>query len=580
MSDNYEFEKSMQSQSTDDYSPYVDKQSNGYINDINNGVYTNNSLTLVNFDLGQIYNSQKFTDTNDLFCVLPITMVAAFSTDTGLVTPLIGGSNLCSIKTNFVNLIHQADLQVNGKTIESTQPFINVARHFQLLSEMSVNDLATIGHSYGFSPTLDNTKSMKYNKNYAAVAGTASSGNGLTNNRPYGGVADNQTTMGDGVQNVGIGNEAAQYKIGKYYDTKSNSSGIVGLDGVLQVANLVSEFRPHFEQKGDYLVWYDFAVIKLSHLFESLGKMGLVRRFDATLRLWVNTGTVNVTTDNVGKDVSQNYTLTPNNNSFSNTCPLMVNWLPGDGLAPTYGIPATTKNIVAGLYIAKPPSTSFAGINLRSSDVAHPLQNCRLYYSQIVLDPQKSITYTNMNLNKKVIYRTFVSNQYNNIAKGGSFNQLINSGIVHPTGVLIVPFIGSEASVGFGDSQWKSPFDTCPATTSPCSLTNLNVSIGGSNVLQSTLFYSYENFLEQVNLAEQLTSSDFGVATGLISQGYWEASRWYFVNVERSQAADKLQPRNVNISFNNNSNVPIDCLIFIFYSDEFVINVETGIINK
>jgi hypothetical protein len=258
----------------------------------------------------------------------------------------------------------------------------------------------------------------------------------------------------------------------------------------------------------------------------------------------------------------------------------MVNWLSGDGLASTFGIPGGTKNIVAGLYIAKPPSTSFAGINLRSSDVAHPLQNCRLYYSQIMLDPQKSITYTNMNLNKKVIYRTFVSNQYNNIGKMGSFNQLINSGIVHPTGVLIVPFIGSEASVGFGDSQWKSPFDTCPATTSPCSLTNLQVSVGGSNVLQSTLFYSYENFLEQVNLAEQLTSSDFGVATGLISQGYWESSRWYFVNVERSQAADKLQPRNVNISFNNNSNVPIDCLIFIFYSDEFVINVETGIINK
>jgi hypothetical protein len=185
-----------------------------------------------------------------------------------------------------------------------------------------------------------------------------------------------------------------------------------------------------------------------------------------------------------------------------------------------------------------------------------------------------------MNLNKKVIYRTFVSNQYNNIGANSSFNQLINSGIVHPTGILIVPFIGSQAGIGFGDSQWKSCFDTCPATTSPCSLTNLSVSVGGSNVLHSTLFYTYENFLEQVNLAEQLTSSDFGVSTGLISQGYWEWSRWYFVNVERSQATDKKQPRNVNISFLNNSMVPIDCLVFIFYSDEFVINVETGIIEK
>ncbi len=104
--------------------------------------------------------------------------------------------------------------------------------------------------------------------------------------------------------------------------------------------------------------------------------------------------------------------------------------------------------------------------------------------------------------------------------------------------------------------------------------------MGGSNVLQSTLFYTYEHFLEQVNLSEQLTSSDFGVSTGIINQDYWSSSKWYYVNVERSQSVDKLKPRNVNISFLNNSNVPIDCLVFIFYSDEFVINVETGIIDK
>jgi hypothetical protein len=148
----------------------------------------------VNFDLGQIYNNQRFTDTNDLFVVLPITMVAAYSTGNAIITPLGGSSNLCSIKTNFINLIHQADLMVNGKTIESTQPFINIARHFQLLSEMSVNDLATIGHSLGFSPTLDNTKSMKYNATYAGSAGSV--GNGLSNNKPYDGYSDNQTTMG------------------------------------------------------------------------------------------------------------------------------------------------------------------------------------------------------------------------------------------------------------------------------------------------------------------------------------------------------------------------------------------------
>jgi hypothetical protein len=91
---------------------------------------------------------------------------------------------------------------------------------------------------------------------------------------------------------------------------------------------------------------------------------------------------------------------------------------------------------------------------------------------------------------------------------------------------------------------------------------------------------TYENFLQQINLAEQLTSSDFGVSTGLIDQGYWEASKWYFVNVERGNVADKLQPRNINVSFTNNSNVPIDILIFTFYSAQSVIDVETGILNK
>jgi hypothetical protein len=49
--------------------------------------------------------------------------------------------------------------------------------------------------------------------------------------------------------------------------------------------------------------------------------------------------------------------------------------------------------------------------------------------------------------------------------------------------------------------------------------------------MEIAIRYLPRYFLEQVNLAEQLTSSDFGVSTGLISQGYWEASKWYFVRV-------------------------------------------------
>ena len=100
----------------------------------------------------------------------------------------------------------------------------------------------------------------------------------------------------------------------------------------------------------------------------------------------------------------------------------------------------------------------------------------------------------------------------------------------------------------------------------PIRYTNLQVSVGGQNVLQSTLQYGYEHFLEQVNLAEHLTSSDFGISTGLINQNYWENSNWCYVNVERGNAADQLNGRNINVSFTNDSNVPVFKNYFFFYN--------------
>jgi hypothetical protein len=77
-----------------------------------------------------------------------------------------------------------------------------------------------------------------------------------------------------------------------------------------------------------------------------------------------------------------------------------------------------------------------------------------------------------------------------------------------------------------------------------------------------------------------ITFSDFGISTGLINQNYWENSKWYYVNVECGNAADKLNGRYINVSFTNNSNVPIEVMISIFYSDEIAIDVKTGLVPR
>ena len=583
MTDNYEYEKSMRPQDSDEYSPYMDKQYNGFINDLNSTVYTNTSLSLVQFDLGQIYNSQKFTDTNDQFLVIPITMVAAFNNGGTLVAPVAGNVNLLSLKSNFIHLLHQADIQINGQTIESTQPYINIVKHFQMLSEMSYNDLITIGPTIGFGDTIDNPRSAVWNGN-----ATTANGNGFTNNKVFvsnavAGAAGTvvsaghryQTTLSTQQNKCAI-NDAITSKLSRYIDSTAGGGYNQIVGNLITLQQLKNELRPTYEVANNYMVWYDYAVIKLSTVFESLANIGLVRKFDCTLRLWINTGTVNITVA-TPNTTTPGYSLTTANNTFTNTCPFLVNYLPD--ISNNGGIPANTTNIVAGCYISKPPVTTFGGINLSLSGASSPLPCCRIYFSQIQVEPKKALTYVEENRAKKVVYRAVLANQYNN--QSGTFNQLINSGVVHPVGILVVPFI-SSTTTGFGDFQWKSPFDTCPSTSSPISLTNFQCSVGGVNQLQSTLNYTFENFVEQINLAENLTSSDFGISCGLFTQQFWETYRYYYVNIERSAITDKNVARNINLSFliNTVSGVTADILTFIIYSDEFTIDVESGLITK
>ena len=236
-----------------------------------------------------------------MFIVIPITMAAAFSTGSAIVAPVPGSSALCSLKSNFLNLIHQADISVQGKTLESTQAYINICKHFQMISEMSENDLKTLGHSVGFSPVLDNPRAARYNPTQAGAAGH--SGNGLCNNRPFSSASEYQTAAAEAATLNNIANTAIQHKLSRYVDTSMSvvQNGIYGpatSNTLMTVTNLASEFRPYYEVKSNYMIWYDFAVIKLNHLFESMDHIGLTQKLDASLRLWLNCGTVNVSVAN------------------------------------------------------------------------------------------------------------------------------------------------------------------------------------------------------------------------------------------------------------------------------------------
>ncbi len=574
-SDNYSFEKACEPQSLEDATPFKSKTFS-YINDINSGVYNNNGLSLVQFDLSSIYNSSGFSDASDLYLTIPIVMTAVFGSAGAQLAPPADAFSKVSLKSNYAHLIHQIEVVANGKTVSDMQPYISIYKHFKMLSQMTANDLSNQGTTLGFSDVLDSTASMVYETG----AGSASndSGSYLTNNRPfYNTTTSSGTQSVAGIQNVGCVNDAIRQRVGRYIDTTNATAN--GFSNLITKAQLNTELRPFFEIQSNTCIWYDYAVIRVKDLCDVLAQMGLLKKMDILLRLYVNTGSVAVTVGGTPQTAGSNYYTGQSSSTFTNTCPITVNFT---GTAFT----ALTTLITAGCYIAKSPAQTISATAIQS--YSSGMSACRAYYSLIEIDPEKGRMYLEQNMNKRIVYENVITNNYNNIASGSSFSQLVQSGIRAPLGLLVVPCIASTVSATAGAtvqgySQWGSCFDTFPATFAPClSLTNFQVTLGGVQQFPGTgsLNYGFENFIEQISVARDLTSGTLGMSAGLINQKFWESSKVYYCDLSRGTRADRETARNLNISFLNNSAVAIDILVFTIFADQIILNVSNGAVQR
>ena len=314
----------------------------------------------------------------------------------------------------------------------------------------------------------------------------------------------------------------------------------------------------------------------------AIAKIGLVKKAELKLKMYINTGAVAVKVVDPGV-ATIGYTTF--NTTFANTCPLTVNLLPV--ATASGGVATTTDTIIAGLYISKPPST-FSGGGTNTVAItgvsANPLSQVLLYHSNIKFDGQSDTEYANANRSKKVIYEKVLFANSLSISVGSQIDKIITSSIKNPIAIVIIPFVaknvaggGVTAALPFG--QYESPYDTAPSSGAPLSITNISVTLGGIKVANEVLNYTYENFLQQVSLAETITSSDIGLNVGLVNQEYWESNRCYYVDLARSRDIDKTVSRELIVKGKNSSNVPIDCLIYAVYLEEFNIDVVTGVVS-
>jgi len=557
--DKYVLEKSSVDQQVSN-TPFENKAFN-YINDLNGGIYQNNSLSLVQFDMGSLYNSKYFLNPQDFFIAIPITMVYLLNNTGTPVAPSAAGtgaaSSLLSLKAGYWQLIDKCELELDGKIIEQMNPFSNVNATVRMYSKMSIGDQIQYGSELGL-PQIDSANSMKY---------TATTG--LQNNFVFGNSLQSNAV---GSLNSATGNDRLTKSVQRINWNVANGSAN-NFDLLQSQQQVDTEGKASFRiLNTNYGVYYDVAIIRLRDIMDSFDNLPLSRKMQGALRIYVNTGACTVSQASAINSGPITTAFNQSSTTFSTTCPFTINQS-----SNTVGAAVFTQ-VSAGLFISKAPTTALAnGVNLGLSGAAHPtFGSCRLYYSQVELKPQKSLEYVSANRSKKVTYNSYLTTTINNIASASNFSQIVQSGITNIKGVFIIPLISSSVS---GYNQYVSPVDTCPGTFSPLSLTQINVQLGGVNVLNIPLYYLFENYVEQIASYENIIT-DFSLPVGLITEDYWQNNRVYYIDCSRCSIADQNTPRNLVVQFTNNSLVAIDCLIFTIRGDEFTVDVETGLIRK
>lgn len=461
---------------------------------------------------------------------------------------------------------------------------------------MSQDDLRSWGQTLGIAQ-IDNANSIKY---YGSGFTGCAGGNGICNNNIFP-VVNNKTTANAGsinytdqpflgaqgtlMYNNGLQSRSFSSGLGLGSVTASPTvPNVYGVSGGLSLMNqthINNEFKNNFQILAtNYMVWYDTAIVRLKDICDYVGKMPLVKNLDMLIRLYVNTGVCGISQG--GNTVASGLcSMNGGNTTFTNTCPFTINNI---GNLVSGAVPATNATTVAGLFLSKAPTTSMLGVNLGLSLAQHPMNSCRLYFSQIKIKPELELKYVQENRAKKILYKNVLYQNLQNITAGSSFSQLVQSGVRRITGVLLIPYMSASTHglntvntvVSTPFHPAVSPFDTAPVTT-PMSITQLQIQIGGKNQLENFYNYTYENYIQQVNDYSKVNGSALGLSNGLISQQAWENGyRYYFVDCSRYTNATACEPRNVAVSFVNNTLQTIDVVCYVEYLDEQILDVETG----
>jgi hypothetical protein len=536
--------------------------------DNQNGNYRGNQSVI---DTSQLANSNKYMNYREAYLAVPMVLTMTGVPLTGPATAATSMDYAMGLKNWFGSVIHSFTLDLGGTTIIQQTPYAGLWNTFKLMMSLSWSDVSTIGSSIGFYP--DDALSVSF----SAAAGV--DGQGTCNNQnalafPVVSGAFNSYN----VANVGL-LKRQQYI--NYDPAGLTAPGSDAFSTLLTGAACSNLYKSYISTKinpavigtnAGVIQHSIMAIIQLKHIHSFFQNVPLLKGVFMKATLNLNQPQVELA---VG--AGDLLSITATNSPLGGVVPIMV-----ASARPTNGSAAIVQGgvggdaIYASLFVGNTcywTAQTAQGAPLNTQFT----QSINLYVPAYTFNPVYEQAYLSSPV-KRIVYTDIYQYLVQNVAAGGTFNNLITNGIAGIKSVLVLPYFTAAANAGTAPIQ--SVFDPAGAgPTSPlCLLNNFNIVVSGQNMIYNTERYSFEQFVNQLHGAFEINGGlTDGLTSGFVDQLQFESEySYHWVNCSRMLPVEEPVPKSVSIIGQNQSAKAVDLYVFVEYGVEIQIDVLSG----
>lgn len=519
------------------------------------------------FDLTTLNSQSQLVSLSEAVIEFPIKISAKILTAGGSAVSSTAAINSVIIKNGWHQWIDSCQLIINGQTIQSAQPWENVAAQFRILSTWSQDELVKNGPSCGFA--LDDCTGD------AAVQTSTSIATGM-GNAPFSSIANPVKGLDVvGNQSVLFNKGVASRATFTNYDINPASANVQTT--ILGASAMKQAGRSHAASLSGgsntagtviYSACY-MASVRLKDICD-IKDFPLTRNLKGFLYLSFNNAQVNLT-GTAGSNVISAMSVVPLN---GRTTPFLINAAATVGLV--VGATATTAPViqVTGVVDATQVTDLVA-----SSGCAPLLSNARLLVPYYKANPKADSALSQSSKFFTTLEKLTVPFT---IPKNGAINYTMSTGVPNPRRLTILPLWKNLGGTLNLDNPESSPFDSSPATSGPfATLGNFQVYLANTPLYQTAIQYDYEQYVqEQAQLG--LNGNVLNESTsGLLTQQLWEQNhRFYTVDLARRMDSEDGSSKSVQISATNPSTtLDLKCIGTVWYEKRWVMNTNTGMIS-